>query len=131
MSASKIDLADINACAELSQWQLPAPDIARPAEGLERISDVPLYAVDAMVRRAGALQATADNPTAAAYLNAAQAERAALDGRDAVEVQADTASLRLPLMIDARVPDGCVYIPAGCAETVDIGAAVSVRLVAA
>ncbi len=127
---AEVDLTDIDARAEVSEWQLPAPNIARPTDGLERISDVPLYAVDATVRRAGALQATADNPTAAAYVNAAQAERIALDGRDAVEVQTDLASVRLPVVIDPRMPDGCVYIPAGYAETVDIGAAVSVRLVA-
>jgi NADH-quinone oxidoreductase subunit G len=129
--SAEIDLTDVNASAEASGSRIPAPDTARSADGLARISDVPLYAADATVRRAEALRATVDNRTAAAYLNAAQAERVALNGHDAVEVQTDLASVRLPVVIDPRVPDGCVYIPSGCAETVDIGAAVSVRLVAA
>ncbi|MDH3466594.1 MAG: NADH-quinone oxidoreductase subunit NuoG [Gammaproteobacteria bacterium] len=129
--SAEVDVARIKTGAEVSQWQLYAPNGSRPVEGLARISDVPLYAVDAIVRRAEALQATVDNRTAAAYLNAAQAERLVVDGCNSVEVQTDGASVRLPVVIDPRVPDGCVYIPAGYAETVDIGDAMSVRLVAA
>jgi NADH-quinone oxidoreductase subunit G len=86
-----------------------------------RIAEVPIYAVDALTRRAPSLQATADNPGPAAHLNAAQAAILGVSGGDQVLVRMAAGDAELELVIDPRVPDGCVWIPAGFVETVSLG----------
>ena len=87
-----------------------------------RLAEVPIYAVDALTRRAPALQKTADNPKLAARMNAAQAERLGLPAGKAVQVIMSQGEVRLDLVIDARVADGCVLIPSGYPETAALGA---------
>jgi NADH-quinone oxidoreductase subunit G len=109
--------------------QLAATHISTPAENLvpmsraqvTRIAEVPIYAVDALTRRAPSLQATADNPGPAARLNAVQAATLGVSGGDQVLVRMAAGDAELELVIDARVPDGCVWIPAGYAETASLG----------
>lgn len=88
---------------------------------LARIAEVPLYAVDPIVRRAPSLGRTADNPPPAARINAAEAQRLQLADGDIVDVHMAEGEARLPLVVDARVPDGCVLIPAGYPETATLG----------
>ncbi len=80
--------------------------------GLERIGDVPLYAVDALVRRSAALQAMTDAADAVVRINAGVAARLGFkDGlNDRAQVSQEGATVILPLAIDARVPDGAVWI---------------------
>ena len=111
-------------CAEL------APDNAlgaavteapSAAAGLTRIGDVPLYALDPLVRRAEALQRTVDAVRAGIRINPALAAVLDLEGAErAVAVQGDTRA-ELPLEIDAAVPDDCVRIPAGVPGTGMLG----------
>jgi NADH-quinone oxidoreductase subunit G len=101
---------------------LPAGD------GLQRISDVPLYRVDALVRRAASLQRTRDNIGAVACMNPKEAQRQGVGGKARVRVFGGGASVALDFLIDRRIPDGCVVIPAGYAETVALGAAGNVRV---
>ncbi|MFN2308537.1 MAG: NADH-quinone oxidoreductase subunit NuoG [Gammaproteobacteria bacterium] len=90
-------------------------------DGLERIGEVPLYAVDALVRRSPPLQATADGADATVRVNASEAARLGLS--DNVQVlQGDTAAV-LPLVIDARVPDGTAWIPCARPGSTQLGAA--------
>ncbi len=99
---------------------LPAP--AR-RESLQRISDVPIYAGDGLLRRADALQATVDARGATIRICAALAARLGLsDAGRAVAVQGDRR-VALPLEIDERVPDGCVWIPNGVPGSWDLGPA--------
>ena len=98
----------------------PAPE---PAAGqLMRIAEVPMYALDPIVRRAPALQKTADNPPPAARLNALQAGKLGLRDGATVEVTMAHGTARLPLVLDERVPDGCVLVPSGYPETAALGA---------
>jgi NADH-quinone oxidoreductase subunit G len=91
------------------------------AAGLTRIGDVPLYALDPLVRRAEALQRTADAVRAGIRINPALAAALDLEGAErAVAVQGDTRA-ELPLEIDAAVPDDCVRIPAGVPGTGMLG----------
>ncbi len=93
-----------------SAWRLPAARTVA-GEGLQRIAFLPIYGVDGLVRRAAALQATADAPPAAMYLNGALAAELGLsDGESAVARQ-DNNAVTLPVIIDEGVPDGCVLIP--------------------
>jgi NADH-quinone oxidoreductase subunit G len=109
--------------------RLAATRIVAPTENLvpmsraqvTRIAEVPIYAVDALTRRAPSLQATADNPGPAARLNAAQAATLGVSGGDQVLVRMAAGDAELELVIDPRVPDGCVWIPSGYSETASLG----------
>ncbi len=85
----------------------PAP------QGLMRISSTPIYALDALVRRAEALQATPDARAAACYLNSRQADRLGLEGAQRVRVRQGGHEVILPLALDEGVPAGCAWIPSG------------------
>jgi NADH-quinone oxidoreductase subunit G len=87
-----------------------------------RLAEVPIYAVDPIVRRAPALQKTVDNPSPAARMNAAQADKLGLAPGDNVQLATPHDAVRLELVIDDRVPDGCVLAPAGYPETAMLGA---------
>jgi len=114
----------------LTDWRLPKP--GKTETGLQRIAERPMYRVDPLVRRAVSLLKTKDNPPPAACMNAAQADTLKLRAGMPVSVRAGKGEARLELGIDARVPDGCVWIPAGYAETAALGgqATVSVQAVA-
>ncbi len=94
----------------------------RSGGALLRVGDVPLYAVDPLVRRGAALQQTRDAITAAIRINARTAADAGLvEGDKAAAAQNGNRAV-LPVMLDAAVPDGCVRIPAGLAGTETLGA---------
>ena len=117
--------------ARLANWHWPEAAPAAPAAppgALARIVEVPMYRTDALVRRAPSLQATADNPPPAVRLNDAEAGRLGLASGDTARVTAPGGAAQLPVVLDARVPDGCALIPAGWPETADLGAAVSVTV---
>ncbi|BAZ94101.1 NADH-quinone oxidoreductase subunit G [Thiohalobacter thiocyanaticus] len=94
----------------------PAPD------GLQRIGDVPIYAVDGIVRRAPALQAATDGGDAQLRLNPAQAARLNLGSATQVRVEQGEAQAVLQLVLDEQVPEGAAWIPAGCPATRELGA---------
>ncbi len=92
-----------------------------PKGVLMRIGDVPIYALDPLVRRAPALQQTADAVSAAIRVNAATAaEVGVADGELALVVQ-DGNRATLPVMIDAAVPDDCVRLSAALSGTEMLG----------
>jgi NADH-quinone oxidoreductase subunit G len=100
-----------------------------PSPGhLMRLTDVPIYAIDAIVRRAPALTKTVDNPKPAAHMNAEQIDKLGLIAGSTIEVVAPYGVGRLNLLQDNRVPEGCVLIPAGYPETSMLGADGPVRL---
>ena len=77
--------------------------------GLVRLSTLPIYRTDAVLRRATALQAHPLNRAAAVRVNADEATRLGLAGGEQVRVAAAT----LLLVIDQAVPDGTAWIEAG------------------
>ena len=99
---------------------------AKPASDslLTRGSEVPIYALDALVRRSEPLQQTVDARPAAVYIHPEQAESLALTDTERVRVCQGEAEVNLPLLIDVRVPPGCAWIPAGLTETSALGAAI-------
>ena len=82
-------------------------------QGVMRIADVPLYAVDALVRRAGPLQKTLDAPEAAIYLNTRHAEQLGVRAGQTLGITQGGEQLALPVALDERVPDACVLVYAG------------------
>jgi NADH-quinone oxidoreductase subunit G len=78
--------------------------------GLTRASSVPIYALDATLRRAAALQATPDARAAACYLHPLQAEKLGLKDAERVLVR-QHGEAALPLVLDEGVAMNCAWIP--------------------
>lgn len=89
--------------------------------GLLRIADVPIYAVDPLVRRAAPLQATADADLWQIRINSATAQKAGLASAVEAKLSQDGSAVVLPLLLDERLPDNAVYLPAGLSATVGLG----------
>ncbi len=94
------------------------------SSGLERVGDVAIYAVDALVRRAGSLQKTPDAGAAGlVHINSVQAERSGVRDGYTVTVQQGGAGVVMDVCIDERVADGSVWVQAGTAASGKLGAA--------
>ena len=90
----------------------PAVSLANADDTLKRAADVPIYAVDALVRHAPSLQQTQDAVDLAVSINPADANRLELDeDATSVNVKQGDASAILKLIIDDSVPQGSVWIP--------------------
>ncbi|MDH5483803.1 MAG: NADH-quinone oxidoreductase subunit NuoG [Gammaproteobacteria bacterium] len=89
--------------------------------GLQRIGDVPLYAVDALVRRATQLQKTTDAQQNAARINARQATASGVADSDKVKVKQGEVHSYLKLIIDEAIPDNCVWVSAAVHDTLSLG----------
>jgi NADH-quinone oxidoreductase subunit G len=86
-----------------------------------RIGAVPMYATDPLVRRAAALQRTADGRFRGVHINAALARTLGLnDGGNAVVGQNGTR-MSFAVVVDNNIPDGCAGLAAGIVETMALG----------
>lgn len=103
------------------QWYCPAKINENNVTGLTRITEWPIYAVDALVRRSEPLQKAASNDPVAVWINPNLAERLQLVEGKIVTITQQQAQVRLPLIISSRIPDDCVFIPAGRNETAGLG----------
>jgi NADH-quinone oxidoreductase subunit G len=90
--------------------------------GLERIADVPIYATDALVRRAAGLQHTADAAPVAVSVSSALWAELGLSSGASVKVTQGGAQATLPAKLDASLAPTAVRVPAGHADTASIGA---------
>jgi len=88
---------------------------------LKRSSDVPMYAVDALVRRATALQKTQDAKNLEISLNHSEAQRLGVSDVDTVIVKQGDLSAQLNLVIDDAIPDGTAWIPQALTGTELLG----------
>jgi len=114
LDAGRIASALGNALA--SEPHTAAPELA----GLERAGFVMPYAVDALVRRARALQKTADARPPTAQMNSRTAGSLGVgDGQMVRVTQGGTARLRVE--VDDRIAGGTVRIGAGHSETAALG----------
>ncbi|MEW8338825.1 MAG: NADH-quinone oxidoreductase subunit NuoG [Candidatus Thiodiazotropha taylori] len=91
------------------------------ADGLLRGGDTPLYACDPLVRRAMALQQTQDAGSDTIRLHPEEAARLGLDGSDTALVKQNGNQIDLPLQLDERIPQGCVWISTSLARTSTLG----------
>ncbi|MFQ5470374.1 MAG: NADH-quinone oxidoreductase subunit NuoG [Gammaproteobacteria bacterium] len=91
------------------KWLCPE-QLSLPNGDLVRISDTPIYTVDNLVRRAEPLQNTSDAAVAGIQLNRQMANKLGIeDTAEAIARQGDH-SLTLPVVLNERVPDQCVYL---------------------
>jgi len=131
VSAQAVRAAVGDAVAPSARLQARSFRAVTPVSGLQRIGEVPMYRVDALVRRAPALQKTRDNIGAVACMNPREAQKHNVGGSARVRVIAGGALVTLDFLIDRRIPDGCVYIPAGYPEVTAIGDPLTVHVEAA
>jgi NADH-quinone oxidoreductase subunit G len=92
-------------------------------EGLIRIGSLPIYALDPLVRRAVPLQRTpVMGAGLAAYLHPEQAVASGVVEGDRVEIRQADRAVPMAVVLDDRVPPGCVRIPAGVPGSEVLGA---------
>ena len=92
-----------------------------PIEGTERIADVPIYSTDPLVRRAPALQATADARPPVAGLSSVLWRRLGLQRGDKVVLSQGTCTLLMPACEDPSLADTAIRVAAGHADTLALG----------
>jgi NADH-quinone oxidoreductase subunit G len=92
-------------------------------QGLVRASSVPIYALDALVRRARPLQATPDAKAARCHLHPRQAKLLGLDSAERILIRQNNSQAVLPLSLDEGVPMNCAWIPSGVKDVRQLGPA--------
>jgi NADH-quinone oxidoreductase subunit G len=107
--------------ARLNNASTVAAIAAAAPGGIERISDVPIYSGDALVRNAPALQATADAGAPVAGVPAELWQRLGLSTGARVRVSMGAASIDLPARLDASLAPNAVRIPACHPDTAALG----------
>ncbi len=92
-----------------------------PLDGPERVADVPIYSADALVRRAPALQHTADAQAPVAGVSAQMWGRLGLQPGDRVRLSQGGAPLVIAAQCDPTLAPTAVRVPAGHADTAALG----------
>ncbi len=92
------------------------------SSGLQRVADVPIYAADAVVRRAASLQATHDAAMPRAVMHSGELKKLSLQSGDEVQLTQGSGSVHLQVMADDSLPMGVVRVAAGHAATAQLGA---------
>ena len=91
--------------------------------GLERVTDLPIYGVDAIVRRAPALQLTRDAKNAHRLgLNAKTFAELNLKEGDLVAITQGTNTVQMPAMLESQLAAGCVRMSASTPASAALGA---------
>jgi NADH-quinone oxidoreductase subunit G len=104
-------------------WRIPSDLTPQTSAGLQRVSEMPIYSTDTLVRRSSALRRTVDATIAfGVHVNAEVAAQSGLKAGDEVQVSQGNGSVTLPVFIDERVPAGCALIYAGEFANIDLGA---------
>jgi NADH-quinone oxidoreductase subunit G len=92
------------------------------ATGMQRVSDVPIYATDAVVRRSAPLQATADAAVPQAWMRSEELSKLGVQAGALVKVSQGSGSVSLTAAVDDKLPQGVVRVAAGHSATAALGA---------
>ncbi|MFY7939543.1 MAG: molybdopterin-dependent oxidoreductase, partial [Burkholderiaceae bacterium] len=103
--------------ARLSNRSTAPVQAPTASAGLQRLADVPIYAADAVVRRASSLQLTADARAAVVSVGTALWNELNLSANASVRAMQGSASVVLPVRLDASLAPQVVRLPAGLAST--------------
>lgn len=118
---------EVRSLIDQSGSQTPAgsspAELPLSTDALTRIADVPMYAMDGLVRRAQGLQETGESQDATLRINAASARRAGLSAGQFAQARQGEARALLAVEIDERVADGCVLIAAALPKSAGLGPA--------
>jgi NADH-quinone oxidoreductase subunit G len=94
---------------------------------LLRVSEIPIYATDAVVRRSPPLQETEDAKLGRnAVVHPETAKLLKLSENSRVEIRQNGVSAHFPLRIDDSIAPGCVLTPLGVSGATLLGAAYSI-----
>jgi NADH-quinone oxidoreductase subunit G len=107
-----------NASPATAQSAIPTPQ----SSGLQRVSDVPIYATDAVVRRSAPLQATADAALPQVWLHSDELKKLGVQAGETVNVSQGQGSVKLLAAADDKLPKGVVRVATGHAATAALGA---------
>ncbi len=120
---------EIRVTVQNTEWvetRISWKDVALPTPAeltLSRIGEIPLYAVDGLARRAKALQATqkiVEGELAAVRLHPVYAQELGFKAGDMLSIKQKNGAVRLPLVLDERVPSRAAWIPGGIKETLGL-----------
>jgi NADH-quinone oxidoreductase subunit G len=114
-------LAGTDAAKRLSNAPIGASSVTTALRGLERVSDVPIYCTDSLVRRAASLQATRDAQPPAVGLPTSLWQQLGLRDGSSVRVSQGTASAVLPAREDASLAATAVRVAAAHPSTASLG----------
>ncbi len=110
--ASKLN----NAIGDMESKAAPA------TSGLQRVSDVPIYATDSVVRRSLPLQATTDAATPKVWLHSEELNKLGIQAGTSIKVSQGQGSVNLVAATDDKLPKGVVRVAAGHSATAALGA---------
>jgi NADH-quinone oxidoreductase subunit G len=91
-------------------------------QGLQRVSNVPIYFADALVRRAASLQMTHDAATPCVAMHGSELRKLGVKSGDIVKVNQGKASARLVAQADDSMPAATARVAAGHPATAELGA---------
>lgn len=100
------------------------PELNESDDKLTRIGEVPIYAVDSLVRRSQPLQQAQiamEGDSAVVRLHPDTAQRLHLQEGEMVRVKQEIGSAQLPVKLDNRIAVDAVYIAAGIDATRELG----------
>jgi NADH-quinone oxidoreductase subunit G len=95
---------------------------ASQGEALQRVSDVPIYSADAIVRRATALQKTRDGAVPCVAMHSHELQRLGLASGDTVRIGQGAGNATLTVQANDRLPLRTVRVAAGHPATAALGA---------
>ena len=98
-----------------------APSSFTAGRGMLGVAEFPLYAVDALVRRAIPLQETRDADVTCVTLSPEDGKRLKLAQGDKASLRRDGAKVTLPVRLDEGVLPGEAWLPAGLSVTAGLG----------
>ena len=101
----------------------PAMGEAPLGNVLERVTDVPIYRTDAIVRRSAPLQETTASQAPRARMSAATLAKLGVESGDALSIASSQGRVTLSALLDDTVAAGCVRIAAAFPETMALGGA--------
>jgi NADH-quinone oxidoreductase subunit G len=101
---------------------MPIRTPKRAGDAVERVADVPIYCSDAIVRRAPALQATADAQLPAVRVSPALWSAMGLNGSATLRIQQGGGEVTLPAVADARLAGKTIRLPSAHGLTAALGA---------
>jgi len=118
---------EISALCEASQTLTHSPqydgmlEFAAASTALQKVTEIPMYRVDTLVRHAQALQKAVTAKERSARLNNQTASQYQLTTGDRICLEEHGAECLLPVMIDEQVPDHVIVVSAAMAETAQLG----------
>lgn len=118
---SQIEAQPFNSPAQQYKHLTQSSYVYQANNLIERITEWPIYRVDALVRRSIPLQQSGATTLPAVYLNDHFAQQLTLSAGHKVSVKQGDNVANLSVIIDEKIPDDCVYIPAGFSETAKLG----------